>query len=153
MFDRMKNIVSKNVGKVIDFAEVKANPDLRGVNSLAASFALLVMADRVAEDEELEAVSEYLIDEVPLIIEKGLIREISELFLQQVKRLEAGYKKSGMEGNIVVGEILKDIALVKDDEEYSELIAKTINLVTSGGMADNQEIKTRDRILKVLGKK
>ena len=91
MFTRMKSLLINNVEKALDFAEVKSNPDLRGMNALAASFALLIMADRVVEEEEMEAVSEYLIDQVPRVIEKGLIREISELFIKQVERLEQGY--------------------------------------------------------------
>ena len=152
MFDRMKSLLINNVEKALDFAEVKSNPDLRGMNALAASFALLIMADRVVEEEEMEAVSEYLIDQVPLVIEKGLIREISELFIKQVERLEQGYKVSAFEGNIVAGEILKEVALVKDDRDYATLVADTVTLVTSGHEVDEGELKTRNRILKVLGK-
>lgn len=152
MFNRMKAIVGSQVNKAIDSAESKMNPDLLGMNALASSFALLVMADRVAEEEELEAVSEYLIDSVPVVIEKGLIREVSELFLKQVSKLEDGFKKGVVEGNIVVGEILRDISLVKDDATYGKIIAETITLVTSGGDADAGEVKTRKRILTALGK-
>lgn len=152
MFSRMKSLLINNVEKALDFAEVKSNPDLRGMNALAASFALLIMADRVVEEEEMEAVSEYLIDKVPLVIEKGLIREISELFMKQVERLEQGYKVSAFEGNIVAGEILKEVALVKDDRDYAALVADTVTLVTSGQEVDEGEIKTRNRILTVLGK-
>lgn len=152
MFDRMKRLLQNGAEKALDFAEVKSNPDLRGMNALAASFALLIMADRVVEEDEMEAVSEYLIDEIPLVIEKGLIREISELFLKQVERLEAGYKVSAFEGNIVSGEVLKDVALIKDDSDYCKLVADTVKLVTSGDSVDEGEVKTRNRILKVLGK-
>lgn len=152
MFDRMKKLLSEGVDKALDYAEVKVNPDLRGMNALAASFALLVMADKVAEEDELEAVSEYLIDEVPVVIEKGLIREVSELFLTQVETLQQGFKKGVVEGNIIVGEVLRDVALVKDDPVYADMISETVTLVTSGGDADAGEVKTRKRILTVLGR-
>lgn len=152
MFDKMKSILKNSAEKALDIAEVKVNPDLRGMNALAASFALLIMADRVVEEEEMEAVSEYLIDRVPLVVEKGLIREVSELFLKQVERLEKGYNESAFEGNIVSGEVLKDIALIKDDKDYCKLVADTVTLVTSGDSVDEGEVKTRDRILKALGK-
>ena len=59
---------------------------------------------------------------------------------------------SAFEGNIVAGEILKEVALVKDDRDYATLVADTVTLVTSGHEVDEGELKTRNRILKVLGK-
>ena len=151
MFNRLKKIVSDQATKALDYAEVKANPATRGINALASSFALLVMGDRVVETEEMEDVAEYLVD-MDVVIEKGLIREVSELFLRQTDFLEAGFKVSVVEGNIRIGEVLRDIALVKDDKEWCEVVADTISLVTSGGSADEGEVKARKRILKALGK-
>ncbi len=151
MFARLKKIVTDQAEKALDYAEVKANPETRGVNALASSFALLVMGDRLVEEEEMEAVAEYLVD-MDIVIEKGLIREVSELFLRQTDLLEAGFKVSVVEGNIRTGEILRDIALIKDDKEWCDIVADTITLVTSGGTADEGEIKARKRVLKALGK-
>ena len=74
------------------------------------------------------------------------------MFLHQVDKLEVGFKQGVVEGNIVVGEILRDIALVKEDIAYSDMIADTVTLVTSGAQADEGEIKTRKRILTALGR-
>lgn len=154
MFARMKNILSQAGSLGLDTLEsylpTQFNPELKTINSLAASLALLVMADRVAEESELEDVSEFLID-MDYVIEKGLIREISHLFLKHVKTLEDSTSLSPMEFNIVVGDMLRDIALVKEDSVAKKLVADTVTLVTSGGSADPQEIKTRERILRSLG--
>ena len=151
MLDRMKNLVAAMGNTAFNAAEEKLRPEMRGINALAESLALLVMADRVAEEDELEAVSEYLID-MDTIIEKNLVREVSEFFLNSVNNLEEGYKKGVVEGNMIVGEILHSISKVKDDPEWCDVVANTVNLVTSGQGVDPKEIKTRERIIKTLGK-
>ncbi len=147
----MKKIVTKGVGKALDYTEAKLDPATKGVSGLASAFALLVMGDRRVDPEEMDEVSCYLVD-LDIIIEKGLIREVSEVFLHQTEYLEEGFSKSTVEGNIRIGEVLRDLALVKDDPEWCNVIADTINLVTSGGSADEGEIQARQRILKALGK-
>lgn len=151
MYARMKSLFTDQAEKALSFAEVQIRPELKGINGLASSFALLVMADRVAEEEELEAVSEYLID-MDIVIEKGLIREVSTVFMEQVSRLEKAFQKNVVEGNIVVGEILRDLSALKDDQEWCDVVAETITIVTSGDAADESEVKARSRILKALGK-
>lgn len=151
MLDRMKSLVTTMGNTAFNVAEEKLRPEMRGINALAESLALLVMADRVAEEDELEAVSEYLID-MDIVIEKNLVREVSEFFLNSVNNLEEGYKKGVVEGNMIVGEILHSISKVKDDPEWSDVVANTVNLVTSGQGVDPKEIKTRERIIKTLGK-
>jgi len=151
MFDRMKNLVTSVGNTAFNVAEEKIRPELKGVNALAEALALLVMADRVAQEEELEAVSEYLID-MDVVIQKNLVREISGFFLDAVSRLDAGYKSGVVEGNAVAGEILYSISKVRDDAEWSGVVADTVNLVTSGQGVDPKELKTRERILKALGK-
>ncbi|AUR86275.1 hypothetical protein NVP1084O_068 [Vibrio phage 1.084.O._10N.261.49.F5] len=151
MFDRMKNLVTSVGNNAFNAAEEKLRPELKGVNALAEALALLVMADRVAEEDELEAVSEYLID-MDVVIQKNLVREISSFFLDTVNRLDAGYKAGVVEGNAVAGEILHSISKVREDAEWSRVVADTVNLVTSGQGVDPKELKTRERILKALGK-
>ena len=76
----------------------------------------------------------------------------SEFFLNAVNRLEEGYKKGVVEGNMVAGDILHSISKVKDDPEWCKVVADTVNLVTSGADVDEKELKTRGRILKAVGK-
>ncbi len=113
-FKRMSKIVSGAAEGALSYAELQINPETKGVAGLAASLALLVMADKVAEEQELEDVSEYLVD-MDLVIEHNLIREVSESFMGTVTKLEDGFASGVVEGNIIVGEILNQIATLKKD--------------------------------------
>ena len=151
MFQRLKDLVASGTDQAINRVHAKLKPEIKGINGLAGGFALLVMADRVVEEAEMEAVSEYLID-MDIIIERRLTREVAELFLAHVDFLEKAHKRGVVELNISIGELLEDISEAQDDREWSKIIAKTTTLVTSGEKADAGEIKTRERILKALGK-
>lgn len=151
MFIKMKKLLNLSAESIFNAAEEKLKPELQGINALASSLALLVMADRVAEVEELEAMSEYIIS-LDVVINNNLTREVSEFFLASIENLEHGYKKGVVQGNIVVGEILHSVSRVKDNIEWSNVVADTVNLVTSGDEVDPMEIKTRERILKALGR-
>lgn len=150
-FKRLSGLVEGFAESAMESAEGTLRPELKGIKALASAFCVLVMADKVAEQDEMEAVSSFLVD-MDIVIEKALIREVATLFMAQVNRLEAAQKKGIVEFNIELGEILRDVAAVKDDPEWADVIADTVTLVTSGGSEDADEIKARTRILKALGK-
>ena len=148
MGEILKTATTSGLNAAENYLPTSFNPEVKTINSLAASLALLVMADREAEDQEIEDVSEFLLD-MPFVLEKGLMREVSELFMKHVNTLE-GVSIIPMDFNVVVADLLKDIALVKENEESRKLVAETVTLVTSGVDVDPREVKTRERILSVL---
>ena len=149
MGEILKSAATSGISAAENYLPTSFNPELKTINSLAASLALLVMADREAEQQEIEDVSEFLLD-MPFVLEKGLMREVSELFMKHVNTLETAASGSTMDFNVHVADMLKDIALIKDDVEGKKRVAETITLVTSGDAVDPREIKTRERILSVL---
>lgn len=151
MLDRMRALTASMADKAFNVVAQKVKPEYIGICALSESLALLVMADRRVDPAELEAVSEFLID-MDIVIEKNLIREVSEFFLAAVKRLEEGYKAGPVEGNMVAGEILNSISKVKGDIVWERVLADTVTLVTSGSNVDPAELKTRERILKAIGR-
>lgn len=145
----MKTIVGDLSNKAFDATMGKIQPEYIGVNALASSLALLVMADREVDNKELEEVSEFLLD-MDIIIERDLSREVGGFFLSTVESLQKGYKEGPVQGNMIVGEILTDISKVKEDEEWLEILESTVTLVTSSQGLDKREQKIRDRIMAVL---
>lgn len=153
LFKRMQSLVGDAAEKAETLIETmtEASPEVKTINALAAAFAVLVMADKEATDDEKEAVSEYLID-MDFVIENNLIREVSQLFMKHIDTFEEAKGKDVMEFNICLGEVLRNISVVKEDKSAVDMVAETVTLVTSGGAADPDEIKARNRILKALGR-
>lgn len=151
MFDKLKSLATQVSENLVDKATHKVHPELRGVNGLAASFALLVFADGIVEEEEKEAVGEYLID-MDVIREKKLIAEVAEMFLEHVGFLDVAAKEGNLQLTVAKGQLLEVIGDARDDSSWSKVIADTVTLVTSGGGEDAGEVKTRERILKALNR-
>lgn len=150
MYERMKKLALNATANLIDQVEDAMNKDSVWIDALSSSFSLLVMSDKVAEEKEKEAVSEYLLD-LPIVLERKTHREISLQFLKGVEDLEAGAKKDHVHYNMVVADLLSLISKAKDCDEV-DVIADTVALVTSGGSEDADEIKMRERILRALGR-
>jgi hypothetical protein len=155
MLDRIKKLATAQVNKVVCFVEEKAEVPLTeqelGIQALSGAFVVLANADLVIEDQEIDLIANYLVD-LPIVAELGIIREVATAFMLQVARVEDAKKVSNVESSIVLGEILAEITLIKEDKRWATVVADTITLVTSGGGADAGEIKARERVLKALGK-
>ena len=124
-------------------------PEKKFANAVSASMALMVIADKKIENEEVEAVMDFII-QIPAIQDLQLGVSSIELFEKHLEDLEDSLVKQS-KYIITTSKIIVDIGRIKEYPEYVRMLSEILDHVAgSDGNVDSTEIEMKKRIMKAL---
>jgi tellurite resistance protein len=124
-------------------------PEKLFVNAISASMALMVIADKKIETEEVEDVMQFII-ELPQVQDLNLTTVSIELFEMHLDSLEK-VMHSQAKYIIATTKVLAEIAKVKKHTQYVPIISDIMDHIAgSDGNVDDTEREMKRRIMAVL---
>lgn len=152
-FNRFKQNVSKFVDdaskKVRQYAPESFSKEKKFVNAIVASMALMVMADKKVETEEVTQSLE-IINEIVEIQELNMTKEAIELFEHHIETL-SDVLESPAKFAIKEATILQDIARIKPYPEYVPMIENLLQILAEAdGNVDKSELNMKHKIVSML---
>lgn len=146
----VSSIVDSSTTAILKAIPDEYSPEKKFINSIAGELALMVMADGIIdEDETVNAVS-FLMKLEP-VMNLSMQSESAVMYEAHINNLEGSLAKSKTE---FIVEKAKIIGAVKQSasysQEYKTSLLNVLELVTSGGGADADEIQMKNDIMEVL---
>lgn len=132
--------------KVRQYTPESFSKEKKFVNSLVISMALMTMADKKAETQEV-IVSIDLINEIDEIKELQMTQEAIELYEMHIETLTKAVE-SPVKWTIEVGKLLSEISKIKSYPEYPPMIENLIEYIANvDNNLDPLEVEMRTKIL------
>lgn len=126
------------------------SPEKKFINCIAGELALMVMADGVIDEDETVGAVEFLMKLDP-VMNLSMQSESAVMYEAHIDNLDKALSNSKTE---FIVEKAKIIGAVKQSAEYSveykSSLLQVLDMVTSGGGADVNEIKMKNDIMEVL---
>jgi len=119
------------------------------VNALVISLALMTMADKKAETDEVTA-SLDLINEIDEINELEMNQEAIELYTMHLETLEKALE-SNVKWSLAIATLLSEVGKVKPYPEYPPMIENLLDYISeSDGSMCELEKEMKEKILRSL---
>jgi tellurite resistance protein len=142
----VSNFVNETSRKIKQYTPESFSKEKKFVNAIVASLALMTVADRKVETEEVTA-SLDLINEIDEIRELELSGEAIELFELHIENLTSAIDNS-VKFNIAVAKLIGEIAKIKEYPDYPPMIETLLEYVAnSDGNLAKEEKEMMDKIL------
>lgn len=144
--DRASTFYTEASRKVRQYTPENFSKEKKFVNGLVVSLALMTMADKKAETEEVVAAMD-LINEIDEIRELEMTQEAIELYEMHIENL-SNVVGNSVKWTIEIGKMLSEVGKLKPYPEYPPMIE---NLIEHISKADNHvdplEVEMRQKIL------
>lgn len=119
------------------------------VNALVISLALMTMADKKAETNEVTA-SIDLLQEINEIIDLDMVTDAIELYEIHIEDLENALN-SNVKWTLAIAKLLSEIGKVKPYPEYPPMIENLLDYISqSDGKLDPLELEMKGKILSAI---
>lgn len=152
--NKVKETATSVASSVVDAAKTytpeKWSPEKQYINGMVASMALMVYADGVVENEEVELVLDE-INNNPLFKEYDMVIEGLELYTRHIEALTTAKEKGKADYALEVAKISTDIGKVKKDEWKNNIIELSQKISASDGDIAEDELKMLNKIKISLG--
>lgn len=146
---KISTLISEVGRKLKQYTPEKFSKEKKFINALVGSLALMTMADKKAETEEVIA-SIDLIKEIDEITELDMTQDALELYEYHIEALSAAL---GTPTKWLVAEarMLSEIAKIKAYPEYPPMVEALIeHIANSDGNVDPLEIAMQEKIIKAI---
>jgi tellurite resistance protein len=147
--EKANQLYEEATKKIKQYTPETFSKEKKLVNAIVITMALMTMADKKIETEEVTKVMD-LIKDIEEIQELNMVQEAIELYqfhledLEKVINNEAKYL-------LKVEHKLMDIAKIKSYEGYPNMIKVLLDYIANGGRnLDKTEIEMKNKILGVL---
>jgi tellurite resistance protein len=142
-------LMSEAGRKLKQYTPEKFSKEKKFVNALVASLALMTMADKKAETEEIIA-SIDLINEIDEITELDMTQDALELYEYHVEALSAAIS-TPTKWLIAEARMLSELGKIKAYPEYPPMVEALIeHIANSDGKVDPLETAMQEKILKAI---
>ena len=151
--DKFKSGIGKFIDrtskKIRQYTPESFSKEKQFVNAIVASLALMVIADRKVETEEVTS-SIDMISEIDEIRELDMNKEAIELFEHHIDNL-IPVMDDEIKWTIKVGKLIQDIGRIREHKEYIPMIENLLDYIANvDGHLDPLEIQMKEKILKSL---
>jgi tellurite resistance protein len=136
------NTITNNVK---EYTPEKWSDQKKYINAQAAGMALMVYADGIVEQEEVEVVIETINNE-PIFKEYNMVSEALELYSHHIKSLTEAKAISKSEYALTVAKISADISKVKKEEWKQSIVELSQKIAASDGDIAEDELKMLNKI-------
>jgi tellurite resistance protein len=146
---KISTLISEVGRKLKQYTPEKFSKEKKFINALVGSLALMTMADKKAETEEVIA-SIDLIKEIDEITELDMTQDALELYEYHIEALSSALS-TPTKWLIAEARMLSEIAKIKAYPEYPPMVEALIeHIANSDGNVDPLEIAMQDKIVKAI---
>lgn len=146
---KITTLISDAGRKLKQYTPEKFSKEKKFVNALVGSLALMTMADKKAETEEVIA-SVELIKEIDEITELEMTQDALELYEYHIEAL-SGAIGTPTQWLIAESRMLSEIAKIKMYPEYPPMVEALIeHIANSDGQVDPLEVAMQEKIVKAI---
>ncbi len=146
---KISTLITEVGRKLKQYTPEKFSKEKKFINALVGSLALMTMADKKAETEEVIA-SIDLIKEIDEITELDMTQDALELYEYHIEAL-SGALSTPTKWLIAEARMLSEIAKIKAYPEYPPMVEALIeHIANSDGNVDPLEIAMQDKIIKAI---
>jgi len=150
-WDKIKSKTSELYGeagkKFRQYTPESFSKEKKFVNSLVVSMALMTMADKKAETQEIIAALE-LINDIDEINDLNLTTEAIELYEFHIEEMEKAIASSQTKWIMMEAKLLSELGKMKAYPEYPPMIEALIaHIANSDGNLDPLEVEMQNKIL------
>lgn len=147
--ERTSELCSDAAQKFRQYTPETFSKEKKFVNGVVISLALITMADKKAETDEITSCLD-LINEIDEIADLDMTTDAIELYQLHVENLENNINNN-LKWEIEVAKLLSEIGKLKPFPEYPPMIEALINIVSeSDGSIDPLETKMKEKILTAI---
>ncbi|MEA3227777.1 MAG: hypothetical protein U9P38_01770 [Campylobacterota bacterium] len=152
-WDKIKNKTSELYGdatlKMRQYAPESFSKEKQFVNALVISLALMTMADKKAETDEVTAALD-LINEIDEIKELDMTQDAIELYGIHIEELEKVIDNN-VKWTVTTAKLLSELGRINSHPEYPAMIHNLLDyMAESDGNFDETEKAMKEKILAVL---
>ncbi len=152
-WDKIKNRTAELYGeatlKARQYTPESFSKEKQFVNALVISLALMTMADKKAETDEVTAALE-LINEINEIKELDMTQDAIELYGIHIEDLEKVIGNN-VKWTVTVAKLLSEIGRIKSHNEYPAMVKNLLDyMAEADGNFDETEKEMKEKILAVL---
>jgi len=150
-WDKIKNKTSELYGeagkKFRQYTPESFSKEKKFVNSLVVSMALMTMADKKADTQEIITALE-LINDIDEINDLNLTTEAIELYEFHIEEMEKAIASSQTKWIMMEAKLLSELGKMKAYPEYPPMIEALIaHIANSDGNLDPLEVEMQNKIL------
>ena len=152
-WDKIKNRTVELYGeaalKARQYTPESFSKEKQFVNALVISLALMTMADKKAETDEVTAALD-LINEIDEIKELDMVQDAIELYGIHVEDLEKVIDNN-VKWTVTTAKLLSELGRIKAHAEYPTMVKNLLDYIAEAdGNLDPLESEMKDKILAVL---
>jgi len=137
--------------KVKQYTPEQWSPEKKFVNGIVISMALMTMADKKAETEEVTTALE-IINDIQEIQDLEMTQEAIELYELHIEQLSKNVENS-TKWVLTEGKLLAELSKLKEYPQYAEMIANLLEyLAKVDGNVAKEEVEMINRIRSAIGK-
>ncbi len=153
VWDKIKSKTAEMYGdaslKMRQYTPESFSTEKQFVNALVISLALMTMADKKAETDEVNAAID-LINEIDEIKELDMTIEAVELYSIHIEELEKVIGNN-VKWVVTTAKLLSEIGRIKTHSEYPTMVQNLLDyMATADGDLDPLESEMKDKILAVF---
>lgn len=145
----LKQMVKMGLKELRSAIPLQLSPEKQFVNAVAGGLALMVASDGDIEQDETVSAVEFLMN-LDCVSDMGMQDEAVAFYEKYISRLSECLSEKVLftkEKHKIIG----DIKLINSlDNQYKESLIDMLNIVTSGGGANRNEIQMKADIMKVI---
>ena len=148
-FTDLQNIYNNTTKILRQYTPEAFSKEKKFVNSVVISLALMTMADKIVEpDEVIESMG--IIDRIVQIEELNMKNEAIELYRFHIKTLTEAVDNQ-IDWVTTIAKLLADISKIKPYSEYHSLIENLLDhIAESDGNYDPLEKEMKDKIIRAM---
>ena len=140
---------NESTRKIKQYTPETFSKEKKFINSLVISLALITMADKKVETEEITS-SIDLINEIDEINELEMTQEAIELYELHIESLDQ-VVNNNTKWTLQIAKLLSEVAKVKEYPEYPPMIENLLDYIAQAdGDIVQEEREMKDKILKAL---
>lgn len=152
-FDKIRQKATELMGdaykKIKQYTPEAFSKEKKFVNAIVGSLALITMADKKAETNEVITSIDFIKD-IQEIQDLDMVKDAIELYEFHLERL-AEYVNNDVKFVMEVAKLLADIGKIKDYPEYPPMIESLIEYVAkSDGNTNPLEVEMQEKIRKAI---
>ena len=135
--------------KIRQYTPESFSPEKKFVNGVVISLALMTMADKKVETQEVVA-SMDMLKEIDQIRELDMLQDAIELYEMHIETLEKAVQNDA-KWTIAVAKLLSELGKVKQYPEYATMIKNLLDYIAmADGNLDPLETQMKNKILEAL---
>jgi len=131
------------------YAPTEFSDDKKFIRACAGTLSLMLIADRVIEDQEVEDGIDFL-KSLGVVQELGLEKEAVEYFKEHVNKLKVAVEKGNDDYIFAVEEIVMQVGDIKGLSDYREILLNLLQFLEDQSSFNPSEAKMKQKLIQAL---